>query len=127
VKRCICHHGEEEVTTTSAPTATERRAQQAIAARLAEAGFALPGTLLERSMRCGKPNCRCHADPPRLHGPYHQWTRKIEGKTLTRNLTDDQLARYQPWFDNAQRLREALAELEHLSLRIAKHAEAWDH
>jgi hypothetical protein len=116
----------QEVPTTSAPTPAERRAQQAIAARLAEAGFALPGTLLERNMRCGKPNCRCHADPPQLHGPYHQWTRKIEGKTLTRNLTDDQVARYRPWFDNAQRLRELLAELEHLSLRIAKRAETWD-
>jgi hypothetical protein len=21
-------------------------------------------------------NCACHADPPRLHGPYRQWTRK---------------------------------------------------
>jgi hypothetical protein len=32
--------------------------------------------------------------------PYHQWTRKIGGKTITRILTDDQLADYQPWFDN---------------------------
>jgi hypothetical protein len=121
----ICHHDGQEVTTTPEPTAAKRR-QQAIAARLADAGFALPGTLLERSMRCGKPNCRCHADPPRLHGPYHQWTRKVDGKTLTRNLTDDQLARYRPWFDNAQRLRELIAELEDLTLRIANRAEGWD-
>ena len=114
------------MTTTSEPTAAERRTQQAIAARLADVGFALPGTLLERRMRCGKPNCRCTADPPRLHGPYHQWTRKVDGTTLTRNLTDDQLARYRPWFDNAQRLRQLLAELEALTLRIAQRAEGWD-
>ena len=47
------------------------------------AGFALPGTLADRMTRCGRPNCRCHADPPRLHGPYHQWTRKKDGKTVT--------------------------------------------
>ena len=116
----------KEMTTTPEPTAAEHHAQQAIAARLAEAGFALPGTLLERSMRCGKPNCRCAADPPRLHGPYHQWTRKIDGITRTRRLTDEQAARYGPWFANAHRLRELLAELEDLSLRIAQRAEGWD-
>ena len=68
-----------------------------IAAELtASAGFALPGTVTDRRTRCGQPGCRCHADPPRLHGPYRQWTRKIAGKTVTRRLTADQLADYQP-------------------------------
>jgi hypothetical protein len=31
--------------------------------RLARSSFALPGTPTERRMRCGKPNCRCAADP----------------------------------------------------------------
>ena len=108
------------------------RAQQARAAphrrrdrRLAQAGFALPGTLTDRMTRCGYPGCRCHADPPRLHGPYHQWTRKINGKTVTRILTDDQLADYQPWFDNHRRLRELIAELEALSLDIADSDPRW--
>ncbi|MGH3755895.1 MAG: DUF6788 family protein [Pseudonocardiaceae bacterium] len=117
---------DQEVAATPEPTAAERRAQQAIAARLADAGFALPGTLTERSMRCGKPTCRCAADPPQLHGPYHQWTRKIDGKTLTRNLTDDQLTRYGPWLADAQRLRALLAELEELTLRIAQRTEGWN-
>ena len=100
------------------PTAAERRRQAELAARLADIGFVLPGTLLERTIACGKSSCRCQADPPRLHGPYHQWTRKIASKTVTRNLTDEQAATYQPWFDNARRLRELTAELETLSLRI---------
>jgi hypothetical protein len=58
------------------PTEEEQsaKAKAEIAARLGRAGFALPGTLLERTMRCGKPNCACKADPPRLHGPYHHST-----------------------------------------------------
>jgi hypothetical protein len=56
----------------------------------------VPGTLTNRMTRCGYPRCRCHADPPQLHGPYHQWTRKKNGKTTTRILTDDQLADYGP-------------------------------
>jgi hypothetical protein len=102
------------------PTRADQRAQQRIAQRLAQIGFALPGTLLVRSHVCGKPGCRCMADPPRPHGPFHQWTRKIAGKTVTRRLTEDQIARYRPWFDNARLARELLAELEALSLRIAE-------
>ena len=108
-------------------------AQQARAARiaaqiaeLAQAGFILPGTLTERMTRCGYPRCRCHADPPRLHGPYHQWTRKKNGRTVTRILTDDQLADYQPWFDNQRRLRDLITKLETLSQEIAEADPRWN-
>src|ERR1700734_3395911 len=104
-------------------TVSPTPAQQARAARVtaqitqtAQAGFILPGTLTDRMPRCGSPGCRCRADPPQLHGPYHQWTRKIGGKTVTRILTDDQLADYQPWFDTQRRLRALITELEELSL-----------
>jgi hypothetical protein len=100
------------------PTDDELRERDQIARRLAEAGFALPGTLLERHTSCGKTGCRCQADPPRLHGPYHQWTRKIEGKTVTRRLTTEQAELYGPWFDQARQLRDLLGQLETLSLRI---------
>jgi hypothetical protein len=101
------------------PTRRQQARAAAIAAEIAALGFALPGTLTDRPMRCGHPRCRCHADPPQLHGPYHQWTRKKDGKTVTRFLSDDQLADYQPWFDNHRRLRELIAELETLSQAIA--------
>jgi hypothetical protein len=107
------------------PNQADRRAQAAIARRLADAGFALPGTLLEVAHVCGKPNCRCGADPPRPHGPYYRWTRKIDGKTVTRRLTPDQMARYGEWFENAKRIRALVAELEALSLRVAELNEDW--
>jgi hypothetical protein len=69
--------------------------------------------------------CGNHADPPQLHGPYHQWTRKKNGRTSTRILTDDQLADYAPWFDNHKRLRELITELEALSLAIAENDPRW--
>jgi hypothetical protein len=85
--------------------------------------YALPGTLARRYMRCGKTTCRCKADPPVLHGPYLHWTRTVAGKTQTRTLTEEQAQRYQPWFDNARRLRELLTELETRSLRAFHDAE----
>jgi phytoene dehydrogenase-like protein len=112
------------------PTPDQQARAQAIAGQittlLASAVFALPGTLADRLTRCGHPGCRCHADPPQLHGPYHQWTRKKDGKTATRILTDDQLADYQPWFDNHRRLRELITELEALSLGIAENDPRWN-
>jgi hypothetical protein len=110
------------------PTPAQQARAAAIAAQIAEltAGFILPGTLTERMTRCGYANCRCHADPPQLHGPYHQWTRKKDGKTATRILSDDQRADYQPWFDNHRRLRALIAELEELSLAIAEADPRWN-
>ena len=90
----------------------------------AAAGPALPGTLTVRAYACGKARCRCHADPPQLHGPYAEWTRKIGGKTVTRRLTPRELAEYQPLFDNAKKLRALLAELQDLTLEIIEDGSA---
>lgn len=108
------------------PSRGEQRAHERIVAALADTGFAMPGTVMTRSLPCGKSGCRCKADPPQLHGPYHQWTRKIDGKTVTRWLSTEEAERYGPWFANARRLRELLTELEGLSLRIAERNEGWE-
>jgi len=107
------------------PSANDRQASARIAEQLAAIDFALPGTILQWHHCCKKPGCRCGADPPQLHGPYYQWTRKVNGKTVTRRLTPGQMERYRGWFDNAKRIRELAAELEALSLDIANSAEGW--
>lgn len=109
------------------PSPKQRAEQQRIAAALAEVGFVLPGTLTERLTRCGRPNCRCHSDPPRLHGPYHQWTRKVDNKTVTRIFSDEQYADYGPWFDNERELRSLVAHLEGLSLAVVEADPRWKH
>ena len=109
------------------PNTRDQQAHAKITAAIAAAagGHALAGTLLERYTRCNKPGCRCMADPPQLHGPYYQWTRKIDGKTKTVLLTPQQVERYKPWFDNAQQLRALTTKLETLSLEIANTTEGW--
>ena len=104
----------------SGPTPAEQQRQQALARRLAQTGFVLPGSVLSRYMRCGKANCRCHREPPDLHGPYLQWNRMVEGKTLTRLLSADVAHRYHEWFENARQLRLTLSELEALSVAIVE-------
>lgn len=95
------------------PWATTR---QGLAEELGRIDGVLPGSVVVRRMRCGKAGCACKSDPPALHGPYIQWTRTVAGKTVTRFLSKDELARYQQWFDNARRLKELVARLEIASL-----------
>ncbi len=108
------------------PRRNETRQHERIVAAFAQTGLALPGNVVTRSLPCGKMGCRCKADPPQLHGPYHQWTRKIDGKTVSRWLSAEQAVRYAPWFGNARRLRQLLTELESLSLRVAERNEGWE-
>ncbi len=96
------------------PAATERRHK--ITAEIAALGLPLPGSLVERRTRCGNTRCRCHADPPQLHGPYLTWTRKVDNKTITRTLSPEQADHLRPLLDNARRLRELVTELETLAL-----------
>jgi len=88
-------------------------------------GMVLPGSVAERHMRCGRKGCRCHADPPMLHGPYWAWTRKVRAKTVARWLSEEQLADYQPYFDNAKKLRALTSELEALSLAAVEADPRW--
>ncbi len=99
--------------------------RRGIAEAMGEIDGALPGSVVVRHMRCGKPACSCKADPPVLHGPYIQWTRTVDGKTVTKFLNEDQLARYQPWFDNARRLKELIAKLQIASLHAIDRREGW--
>lgn len=110
---------------TRQPGARYGRKRARIARQLAGIGFALPGSVVRRQVRCGKSGCRCQAPDPQLHGPYVQWTRKIEGKTVTVLLTDEQVVRYRAWFEDARKLRELVAELEALSLDALEEAEGW--
>ena len=108
----------------SATVNAERRQRQ-IADEIAALGLCLPGSLVERTTRCGSPRCRCHSDPSYLHGPYPSWIRKVGAKTVTRTLSPAQLERYRPLFDNTKRLRELISELETLSAEVIEQAEGW--
>lgn len=99
----------------SQPSVDREQRRRQITSEIARLGPALPGSLVQRTSRCGNTGCRCRADPPQPHGPYWAWTRSVAGKTVTRSLSDDQADRYRPLFDNAQRLRGLVTELKTLT------------
>jgi len=93
---------------------------RALIRRIAEIGPLLPGTIGTYRTRCGNPRCRCVTDPTARHGPYHIWTRKLAGKTVTRMLSAAQAARLRPWTQNMRRLNRLLKTLQEIGLRAAQ-------
>jgi hypothetical protein len=107
------------------PTTRQAEQLERIRRELASLGPCLPGSLNVRTGRCGKAHCSCRDDPPRLHGPFRSWTRKVAGKTVTRLLSEDQLEDYQRLFDDHRRLKALVHELEELSLAIVERDRRW--
>lgn len=85
-------------------------------AQIARTGQVLPGSITERHTRCGHAGCACQADPPRRHGPYWQWTRKVANKTVGGYLSREQANDCQRWIDNDRRLRELISRLEAIGI-----------
>ena len=97
----------------------ENRYRQ-LAAQLAEIGMISAGTLTRRYTRCASPGCKCRANPPEPHGPYWQWTRKIDGKTVTRRLTPAEAKLYQEWITNDRRLRRIIDQMRATAAKAAE-------
>ncbi|HZD66046.1 MAG TPA: DUF6788 family protein [Acidimicrobiales bacterium] len=109
---------------TKASTA-ERLAQyenryRQIAAELATIGLIHSGSITRRHTFCGSPGCRCHADPPQPHGPYYQWTAKVNGKTRTRRLSPAEAALFEEWIANDRRLRHLVEEMRRVASKAAE-------
>lgn len=93
---------------------------RSLANKLAQVGFISPGSLVVRETSCGKPGCRCQADPPERHGPYYQWSRAVGGKTQSRRLDPAQAELYRSWIANRKHLEAIVTEMEELSARAGE-------
>ena len=87
---------------------------------LANLGLVLRGSIVERYMPCGRQGCRCQAEPPVLHGPYYQWTRKVDGKTVTVRVKPDEAKLLRQWIANGRRLDKLIGRMERVCLRLTE-------
>ena len=71
----------------------------------------LPGSLSTAASTCGKPNCACKADPPKLHGIYHRWTGFLQGKRTTKTLTKQQAQECQRRIYNYRKLQRQIDKI----------------
>ena len=117
-----------------APRAVALRAQaqrfRQARRELLQLEYFLKGTVLKRMMKCGRPQCACHHDPAKRHGPYFEWTYKANRKTVNVKLTAESALLYKAATKQQRKLKAILARLERLSRTalagLAKQAEGGD-
>lgn len=108
------------------PTDTDQRLAdyeqryRELAAQLATIGLIHSGSLTRRYTRCATPGCKCHADPPQPHGPYHQWTAKVNGKTVTRRLSASEAELYEEWIANDRQLRDLIQQMRQIAAKATE-------
>jgi hypothetical protein len=108
----------------SAPDQRFRQARR----ELGQLGYFLKGTVSKRMMKCGQPSCACHRDPAQRHGPYFEWTYKVNGKTVNVKLSAQAAPIYQAATKQHRKLKALLSRMERQSrTALARLAKQVDH
>jgi hypothetical protein len=104
-----------------------QREIERIKKELAGLGDLRPGSLSEQYNVCGKPGCRCKAEPPQKHGPYHQISYTRKGRSGTKFVKREHLPAVKRQMKNYERMRklvdqwiEAGTELSNLAIEERK-------
>jgi hypothetical protein len=92
-----------------------RKHYDRLAAQLTKLGPIVQGTITERTITKEDPR-----DPQssRIIGPYYQWTFKRNAKTVTVNLSAEQVKPFQRAIDKNRKLEAILTHMRELSCEI---------
>jgi len=82
-------------------------------------GEILPGSVSASFLACGKKNCACSGEKPRLHGPYYRWTGFINNKKTTVTLHASIIEETQKKIEN---YKELLNEIETIKIKALNNA-----
>jgi hypothetical protein len=91
-----------------------KRRYTQLADQLSRMGAVLPGTITERRI-LGQASKK-QVDRKK-YGPYYQWTRKVNGKTITVNLSEAQVDLFQKAIDNNRKIEQILSEMKQISIQ----------
>ena len=80
--------------------------------RIGAMDYASSGTLHSRTRPCGKTNCRCATDPKAWHGPYHDWTRRKDGRLVHSAVSPEQASLIRRAIANRREIARLLARWE---------------
>ena len=91
---------------------------------LGKIGHLRPGSLTRQYNVCSSPGCRCKADPPQKHGPYHHLSYTRHGKGGTMSIKKEELVAVRTALANYAQLKclvdrwiDLATELSDLTLR----------
>ena len=102
----------------SAPLPISEQRYHELKQQLQDVGFVCVGSLQTRYLPCGNASCRCHQDPAKRHGPYHYWTRKVKGRTVSVLVKPEQVPLYREWIQNNRRLEHLVQEMRRISAQV---------
>jgi hypothetical protein len=92
--------------------------RKAIVAEISRLGPAAAGSVADRFTRCQRQGCHCQGESGELHGPYPTWTRRENGRTITKTLQPDQVEDVRASIEARARLRALVRELEEVSSQL---------
>lgn len=82
----------------------------------------LHASLIQRFMKCGKPNCHCHADPEAKHGPFYYLNRcfakgKMQSLLLKSAAQVDEARQSVAAYAQVQERLDEISQINHELLR----------
>lgn len=78
-------------------------------------GPTLQGTILRRVIQRPNPE---HPQRMKDYGPYYQWTRKLDGRTVIQNLTPSQAKVFERAIRENRKLEKTIADMRAISLKM---------
>jgi hypothetical protein len=105
---------------STSATAMQQLAAKArtIKSAIANLGDMIPGSLVERFRKCGKPNCHCAQKDERGHGPTLVITREVQGRTITKTVPDSAVQDVRAATEEYKHFRELVRDLVETSEQL---------
>jgi hypothetical protein len=80
--------------------------------KISKLGPAIPGTIREVRLKCGKDGCRCQSGKAEdKHGPYYFWDRKVKGKLTSSTVAKDKVAKIKEMIENRRKFEKLFDRL----------------
>lgn len=95
-----------------------QRKYESLKIKLMGVGYVCSGSVMLLYRKCGRANCACQSSKKARHGPYYIWTRKVNGKTVTRTLSEEQSKRCLQYIENLRNFEELLEAMKGLAAEL---------
>ncbi len=96
-----------------------QRRRQGLVQRLPPAEDTLRGSLIERYVTCGNPDCKCARGE--RHGPVWYLTATLgPGRTTSAVVSGEQLATVRRWIENYRKTKEHLEKISEINRELLR-------
>jgi hypothetical protein len=114
-----CSHMVARENISKLPTLALRRRLEGLAKRIPTHSEFLRGTLLERYLTCGNPNCKCAAG--KRHGPIWYLSVTLDAKHRSGlTVPEEKVAQVRQWIANYQHIKDCLEKISDINRELLR-------